>query len=177
MQGNAGTGYGSQKSGLAGIHFQSVRFGTVSCNLSGFDSGERAYSPAEVLPHLPFESVTHYQFVHFADMNQQYPKIVAEAEAEWNRTVKECSIPYFPHVSIGWDNTPRYSTHTDSVVKGNTPEEFKKALADAKAFSDQHNQIPLITINSWNEWTETSYLQPDDRYGYGYLNAVKEVFG
>lgn len=85
--------------------------------------------------------------------------------------------PYFPHVSIGWDNTPRYSTHTDSVVKGNTPEEFKKAPEDAKSFSNQHSKTPLITINSRNEWTETGYLQPDDRYGYGYLNAVKEVFG
>jgi len=25
-------------------------------------------------------------------------------------------------------------------------------------------------------WTETSYLQPDDVYGYGYLDAVKHVF-
>lgn len=31
-------------------------------------------------------------------------------------------------------------------------------------------------INSWNEWTETSYLQPDDVNGYGYLEAVKKVF-
>ena len=37
-------------------------------------------------------------------------------------------------------------------------------------------QPPLITINSWNEWTESSYLEPDDLYGYGYLEAVKRVF-
>ena len=37
-------------------------------------------------------------------------------------------------------------------------------------------KAPFITVNSWNEWTETSYLQPDDLYGYGYLEAVKKVF-
>lgn len=51
------------------------------------------------------------------------------------------------------------------------------ALEKARDYVDNHpNQAPLVTINSWNEWTETSYLQPDDLYGYGYLEAVKEVF-
>ena len=38
-------------------------------------------------------------------------------------------------------------------------------------------KVPFITVNSWNEWTETSYLEPDDLYGYGYLEAIKDVFG
>ena len=35
----------------------------------------------------------------------------------------------------------------------------------------------LITINSWNEWTEGGYLEPDEQFGYGFLNAVARVFG
>ncbi|MDR1887433.1 MAG: glycoside hydrolase family 99-like domain-containing protein, partial [Prevotellaceae bacterium] len=31
-------------------------------------------------------------------------------------------------------------------------------------------------INSWNEWTETSYLEPCTMFGYGYLEAVRNVF-
>ena len=48
----------------------------------------------------------------------------------------------------------------------------------AKDFVIAHpQQQPLVTLNSWNEWTETSYLEPDDLHGYGYLEAVKRVFG
>jgi hypothetical protein len=51
-----------------------------------------------------------------------------------------------------------------------------KKFADASLKKDVMKS-PFITVNSWNEWTETSYLEPDDLYGYGYLEAIKDVFG
>mgnify|MGYP002624306909 CR=1 FL=1 len=75
----------------------------------------------------------------------------------------------------GWDNSPR--TRQSAVVRNNTPENVEQALRKAKAYLDTRPKLhPLVTINSWNEWTETSYLQPDNVYGYGYLDAVKRVF-
>ena len=94
-----------------------------------------------------------------------------------DKDLEKGSKPYFPHVSVGWDNNPRYVRFGGWVTKNNTPENFEKALRIAKEYADNHpEQPPLITINSWNEWTETSYLEPDDLYGYGYLEAVKKVF-
>ena len=84
-------------------------------------------------------------------------------------------MPDYPHVSIGWGSSPR--TGRSAVARDNTPERFEQALRKAKAYLDARPHLqPLITINSWNEWTETSYLQPDNVYGYGYLDAVKKIF-
>ncbi|HJY08068.1 MAG TPA: glycoside hydrolase family 99-like domain-containing protein [Bryobacteraceae bacterium] len=35
----------------------------------------------------------------------------------------------------------------------------------------------VVTIYTWNEWTEDGYLEPDTVNGLGYLNPIKTVFG
>jgi hypothetical protein len=34
-----------------------------------------------------------------------------------------------------------------------------------------------LTVNSWNEWTEGSYIEPDTVHGMKYLEAIRDVFG
>ena len=146
-------------------------------NFSGVDDAKtKSERPRdEFARKLGFNSMSHYQFCHFIWMDDDYQNILDKAYEEWDKLDAEFTIPYYPHVSIGWDNSPRFGD--SAVVKENTPERFEGALRKAKAWVDARPDLhPLITINSWNEWTETSYLQPDDVYGYGYLDAVKKVF-
>ena len=108
-----------------------------------------------------------------------YLKVLENVKREWQYIDSAFKMPYYPHVSIGWDSSPRYNKFRFDECTNNTPENVKIALEAAKSYVDTHSNLkaPLITINSWNEWTESSYLEPDDLYGYGYLEAVKEVFG
>ena len=164
----------TKRAGFPGLDIQLTMW-SVNVNYSGFD-GNKTDKPAnEFVTHLGFTSSTHYQYAHMMGMNDEYLKLHEQAMRVWESSTNDFTIPYYPHVSIGWDNSPRLGQ--SAVVRNNTPENFQKALEDAKQFVDNHPKLhPLITINSWNEWTETSYLQPDDLYGYGYLDAVKKVF-
>ena len=164
----------TKKAGFPGLELQ-ITMWSINLNYSGLDAGKTADPGNSFVKKLGFTSGTHYQFAHFTNVNEDYNVIMDAVEREWKRIDSSYDFTYYPHISVGWDNSPR--TGVSAVMKNNTPENFEKALRKAKAFVDRHpKQKPLITINSWNEWTETSYLMPCDMFGYGYLEAVKHVF-
>ncbi|MHC1695263.1 MAG: glycoside hydrolase family 99-like domain-containing protein [Eubacteriales bacterium] len=165
------------KAGFPGLHIQLTAWSEHAVNLSGVDSARQG-STKELVELLGFDSITHYQFVHYVNIDRDYLEILPDVKKEWERIDAQYKVPYFPHISVGWDNNPRYFDFRGGIVKNNTPENVKKAFEMAKDYIESHPTIhPLVTVNSWNEWTETSYLQPDDLYGYGYLEAIRDVFG
>jgi len=164
-----------KKAGYKGLDLQlTLRGGGY--NVTGID-GDNLGTQSDVIKALSFDGCTHYQYAHFLNIDRDYEAINTDAYKEWDRLDHEYNIPYDPHVSIGWDNNPRFEMFRPGIIKNNTPKNFEKAMKMAKEYVDKHpNQAPLITINSWNEWTETSYMQPCTMYGYGYLEAIKRVF-
>lgn len=164
-----------KEAGFPDLHLQLTIWSEGAVDVSGVDSG-RSGSTRDIVPALGFDSITHYQFVHFVNCNRPYPDVLPDVAREWDRIRSEYSVPYYPHVTIGWDNNPRYNKLVYPIMTDNTPENFRTGLRMAKEYSDKYNDVPLITINSWNEWAEMSYLEPDDVYGYGYLEAVRDVF-
>ena len=86
-------------------------------------------------------------------------------------------MTYFPNVTVSWDANPRFLFKA-GYINNSTPDKFKRYLIKAKEFIDTNKIEPkMITINAWNEWSEGSCLEPDSIWGYGYLDAVKNVFG
>lgn len=144
--------------------------------MSGIDK-ERLLLTPELAEHLTVDSVTHYQYVHFTNINRPYPDVMKDVLAQWKELKRSFRIPYFPHVSLGWDNNPRFIEFREGIMQDTTPENIRYALQCAKEYIDEQADLyPLVTINSWNEWTETSYLLPDNVNGCGYLQAVQDVF-
>ena len=59
-----------------------------------------------------------------------------------------------------------------------TPENWKILLVKIKnILANRGKNNDFLIIKSWNEWGEGNYLEPDIKYGRGYLEAIKEIFG
>lgn len=79
----------------------------------------------------------------------------------------------FRGICVGYDDSPRQKLRANIVVKA-TPEKFQKYLeCIIKKSKEEGNQI--VFINAWNEWGEGAYLEPDKKYGYQYLEAIKNA--
>lgn len=45
-------------------------------------------------------------------------------------------------------------------------------------YLNKHPEVPrILTIACFNEWSEGHYLLPDNRFGYGMLDALGEALG
>jgi hypothetical protein len=149
--------------------------------------------PAHVVTELGFASTGSYVWIHYFDLAKAgFPTVEYKQAAEanfqaWQEYSQRFGVPYQPNVSMGWDSTPRTDQSVAfqpgaypwlSVITGNTPQAFEDALQKAKEFVDlQPGEPKMITLNSWNEWTEGSYLLPDTAHGTVYLEAIQKVFG
>ena len=76
---------------------------------------------------------------------------------------------------VGYDDTPRREC-VGTVIEGQTPEKFQKYLAELLAKNEVFgNEITFL--NAWNEWGECMYLEPDEKDGEKYLQAVLSAKG
>jgi hypothetical protein len=87
---------------------------------------------------------------------------------------REGAIPALPGAFVDWDNTARYVKRA-RIFKGVSPERFAywfRQLVEVTATRPEPERV--IFFNAWNEWAESAYLEPDERHGYRYLEAVRD---
>lgn len=78
-------------------------------------------------------------------------------------------------ITLGWDNTARKNLNAH-ISYGCNPLAFRKWLKTIiDSESKKQTEDYLVFINAWNEWAEGTYLEPDEKYGFDYLNAVKKI--
>lgn len=80
-----------------------------------------------------------------------------------------------PEIIPNWDYTARRGVG-GLILKDSSPELFKELTLNAlDLIKDKPEEKQIIFLKSWNEWGEGNYMEPDLKYGHGYINALKEA--
>ena len=152
----------SRENGLPGIHFVGTAHnGNWNCAETGFDMAVNQFLPP------PMENNK--------KKNPAHPTIYRYGN--WVQHFVPPESPeslLYPCVLPNWDNTPR-SGANGMVLHESTPELFRSQFRQALGWSrDKLADSGVIFIKAWNEWAEGNYLEPDLRFGHGYLQVIKE---
>ena len=81
----------------------------------------------------------------------------------------------YPTILSQWDRSPR-TGKSEGVYVNSTPENFQKHIEKAlDVIKDKSPEHKILFLRSWNEWGEGNYVEPDLKYGHGFLDAIKNT--
>ncbi len=102
---------------------------------------------------------------------------------DWRDLVKrsqnypQSEYKMFRGVTPSWDNTPRRGDQSTVLLNSNPPDYYrwlKNAITDTR--NRLHNPDEhFVFINAWNEWAEGAHLEPDQKYGFAWLEATRRA--
>jgi lipopolysaccharide biosynthesis protein len=110
-------------------------------------------------------------------VNDDFAANVHDWRVFTRRSEQYSSVGYklFRGVCPSWDNTARRKNRGNIFINS-SPCLYQHWLGNAientlryQSNSDER----LIFINAWNEWAEGAHLEPDQKYGYGFLEATR----
>ncbi len=151
--------------GLPGVYFIGVQNHPIltQLGLGGFDAttsynyGRASLSPDPESNSLPFEALLPLHRENFA---------------EAQRRAHEQDLAYIPTGWVGWDDIGRAGERAWRT-RGNTPAAFRASLSSLPDFVEPDTKLALF--EAWNEWGEGGSVEPGLPYGFGYLEAIRDV--
>ena len=93
----------------------------------------------------------------------------------WEKIINDISTDerYLPGAFVRYDDTPRRGNKS-SIVIGDNASKFEYYMKKILKKSNKQNK-EYIFLTAWNEWGEGAYLEPDEKNGYEYLEALKNA--
>ena len=96
----------------------------------------------------------------------QFFPFLANKEVDKDENVIPTLIPNFDH-------SPR-SKRAGLILNNSTPKLFQKHCEEMfENIRGKHNN--LVWLRSWNEWGEGNYMEPDLKFGHGYIQALNNA--
>ena len=148
---------------LVGLH--------VNVYLVG-DVGNQYYPPYL----YSMDAVTSY---FFSDVSKGWQQILEDANHYypiWRSDMNSRGIKFIPDAYPGFDNTEHCKWENRSSEAKTLPLDeikFKEMLTTAINYSD--NSLKTVMITSWNEWMESTTIEPSMEFGELFLHTIYDV--
>jgi hypothetical protein len=111
-----------------------------------------------------------------AGLNPEFAGAVFSYEVFAHHFASRPAPPYplFKTVCPSRDNSPR-ALERSRIYHGSTPRLYREWIEAACRHAADYPVCGerLVFLNAWNEWGEGAYLEPDQRFGYAYLEATR----
>ena len=78
---------------------------------------------------------------------------------------------YYRGIIPSWDNTARRQ-NTGTTIVDARPDLYGAWLRYLRTYTRQRGGYGFVFVNAWNEWGEGCTLEPDQRWGFGYLEET-----
>ena len=162
----------AKRMGLGDLYVVSAQtFGHMDSKELGLDAAiefpPHAISPREISKLIPG------LVKDFSGGIYEYTEVVSNAARQ-----EEQDYTLFRTTMLSWDNTARRdrkaSIFTDFSLTRYSQwlaSNMERAAKDPKRSDSER----LVFINAWNEWAEGTHLEPDQKHGFGYLEATRSV--
>lgn len=85
----------------------------------------------------------------------------------------DSSNEVLPFLFPQWDHTPR-SGYMGDLIRNANPEHFRKQAEKVLALASK-KENSIVMLKSWNEWGEGNFMEPDQAYGRGFIEALGQV--
>ena len=162
-----------------GIHFVGMASGWLEKYQQTLDMGFDAIAPANLW--LAESKAKGYFFKMLEHKIRNYfPKISPLDKYKYKDIIKHFYTKYdrlengYPSIIPNWDRSPRGGRRS-VIYTGSTPILFKKHLEDAlELVKYKQPEHRIIFLRSWNEWAEGNYVEPDLKFGHGYLDVLRD---
>lgn len=122
-----------------------------------------------------FEKIMFYLMEHVSrKLDEQAPSF--SYEDIWKRVVEKSpkNEKEIPGAFSDWDNTVRKGKR-GTYLSTPDPEIFKKYFRELVKKAKSEYKKDMIFFFAWNEWAESGYLEPDEQFGYSYLENIRDV--
>lgn len=151
------------------------------CNAHGFDENAEDWG-ADALIEFPPHGIAQwtqevringYLNPNFVGHIKNADKFIKEKKYLYEHRVGK----YFRGAMPSWDNTARKASNGATIYTGLTPETFQQWMLDIMIESKKihSGDEDMVFVNAWNEWAEGAHLEPDLKYGYANLRAIKKA--